>query len=113
MIRIYLIIAAVLTGAGGLWWINRVLDDRAALQVANAALQRSIEAKDMQIELSTFARTVTEAAYTRLKQRADEYDALRESLLKGGQDAPIPDWFCDYLNGLLGKTCDRNTPAIP
>lgn len=87
--------------SGSLWFMG-VLRDREALEAQNAALTRSMAALERQAAQARLAADVARAEAERFAAKAQEYDALREALIKGEQDAPLPDWFRDYLDQLLG-----------
>jgi cobalamin-dependent methionine synthase I len=58
---------------------------------------RDIAAMRLERDQARLAEAVAEAAASRIQQKAEEYDALREALLSGDEDVPIPDWFRDWL----------------
>lgn len=103
------IIGALVMGALGLagyvWWLRAEVD---ALASENASLTRSVVVLEGQIEQSKLAREVADAEAARVKARAAEYDALRETLMRGDDDAPLPEWFRDYLDRLLGGLPNAN-----
>lgn len=76
--------------------------DRADLKEQNAHLQREIAVQAEVAAQAALARDVAEAEAKRHRLRAEEYDALRESLLKGDNNATLPDWFIAYLERLFG-----------
>ena len=82
--------------------------DRDQLQAETAAQRSSIRALEIERDNARLARDVAQAARQRVEDQAAEYDALREALLKGKDDAPIPDWFRDYLAD-LGILLSGNT----
>lgn len=86
--------------AVALWWQSGRVD---ALIAENASLSRSVAALERSIERSKLARAVADANAARERERAEEYDRLRESLLRGEEDAELPDWFRRYLDDLLGR----------
>lgn len=62
--------------------------------------KRDVVAMGLERDQARLAEAVAEAAASRIQQKADEYDALREALLSGDQNVPIPDWFHDWLVNL-------------
>lgn len=58
---------------------------------------RDVAALELERDQARLAREVAEAAMSRIQVKADEYDALREALLSGDQNADIPNWFSDWL----------------
>jgi predicted negative regulator of RcsB-dependent stress response len=67
----------------------------------SASLQRSVSALEAERDAAKLAREVARAEAERFRVKSQEYDALRETLLKGENDAPLPDWFRSYLASLL------------
>jgi len=92
--------AAALTLAlvGLVWWQHAWID---ALRDETARLERAVKAEREAAAQARLAREVAEAHAERQRARAEEYDALREALLRGDADAPLPDWFRAYLDRLL------------
>ena len=98
--RLYLMVGAAVgvVSLVGLWqW--QTAQNR-ALRAENAMQAASITALRDQFEQARLAADVARAAAKREAERAEEYDQLREALLKGNDDAPLPDWFRDYLRNL-------------
>ena len=93
------LLVALLVVSGGAWLLYRANGD---LRVENASLARSVAALEDQRAQARLAADVARAAADRERARAAEYDALRETLLKGDDDAPLPDWFRAYLDRVLG-----------
>lgn len=87
-------------GLGAYIWYLQKANER--LTNENASLARSVEVLKKSKARAEQAREVADAAAERARERANEYDRLRESLLRGEDDAPLPDWFRDYLDELLG-----------
>jgi len=99
----YLPTAMALAAVGAAaWWLVGVLDDRAALQQENASLARSVAVLEREKENARLAEDVARAEAERQRKKATEYDALKEALLRGDEDAPLPQWFRDYFDDLLG-----------
>ena len=85
--RLYLAIGvlAVLLGLGGYAWFQQSRAAELAHKVDN--LKGEIEVKDRQIAQALVARSIADAEATRQRSKARELDQLKESLLKGGDDA--------------------------
>jgi hypothetical protein len=71
------------------------------------AAERVVEGLERTLEAERLAAAVSAAERDRFEARAAEYDALREALLEGGEDAPLPDWLAAYLASLLGVADER------
>ena len=102
MIRLLLGACAVLACLA-FWQWQRAgrWQDRAALE-ATEADHWAAEAATAQERLAQ-ARAAAERAdraQAEAAARAAEYDQLRRALIEGDQDAPLPDWFRDYLASL-------------
>jgi hypothetical protein len=98
-------IAGLAVGGWGAWEIA----DKATLTSALEAAGREKAALRGQLRQNAVATAVALSAAQDNQARADEYDALRDALINGDNDAPIPVWFCEHINGLLGSgTCDPN-----
>ena len=93
------LLGALCLALGAFWWVHRANGD---LRVENASLARSVATLEDQRAQARLAADVARAAADRARARAAEYDALRETLLKGDDDAPLPDWFRAYLDRVLG-----------
>lgn len=93
------VLAALVLAGGWIWWQSGTID---ALEADKARLERSLVVEREAREQARLAANVAQASADRERARAAEYDALRESLLKGNDDAPLPDWFRAYLDRLLG-----------
>lgn len=85
--------------------------ERDALRAETASQRASIRALEMERDNARLARAVAQAARERVESQAAEYDALREALLRGNDDAPIPDWFRTYL-GRLGVLQPRDADGV-
>ena len=72
----------------------------------NAILARSVTALEAERQAAKAARDVARAEAKRFKDQAEEYAKLREDLLRGNYDTPIPDWLTAYLERLLGGDRD-------
>ena len=92
---------AVLVGVWALWVGNQ----NKAAEIDR--LTRNVAVIELQMEHSKEARKVADAEANRHRLKSEEYDALKESLLRGNNETPIPDWFADYLDGLFGTTNAR------
>lgn len=75
---------------GYIWFQTGVVD---RLQKENASLQASIVAYESERELAREAQAVAEARATAVEARAKEYDLFRESILREGMDAKLPEWL--------------------
>lgn len=101
---------AVVGFVGGFMWMQS--QRIASLQEAKARLEQSVSEQKRLIQSERIARTVARAEAERFKARSDEYDALREALLEGNEDAPLPDWFVSYLDRLFAPRAD-GVPNAP
>lgn len=99
----YLTIALMTALCASLVAVVLLQRGNAALQAENASLTRSVAALEQQAAQSRLAADVARAAAQRERERAAEYDALREALIDGDEDADLPTWFRSYLDDLLGR----------
>lgn len=88
--------------AGAVWYVVSLRAENAALAFENASLSRSVAALEDQAEQARLAADVARAETARVAGKAREYDKLKETLLRGNEDAPLPNWFRDYLDALFG-----------
>lgn len=75
--------------------------DRKAKIAEISDLNRELAVQTRINEQTALARDVARAETDRLRRAAEEYDALREALLQGDENAPLPDWFRAYLGRLF------------
>lgn len=101
MIRAALGGLAVAAALGGGWWVYGVWAEKERLQVEVASQAREIAVQKAVLEQAQTARAIAQAEADRQKRAATEYENLRNSLVKGDNDAPLPDWFIAYLADLL------------
>lgn len=73
----------------------------AALSAENASLSRSIAVLEDSRAQARLAADVARAEAQRERDRAVEYDAFREALIEGNEDAELPEWFQGWLRELL------------
>jgi hypothetical protein len=92
-----LVALSALLAAG--WYVDGLRDDNAALRASLAAERRALAARDRTIEQRKEAAAVHAAHLKRKEAKSAEYDRLRDTL-NGVEDAPLPDWFVDYLRAL-------------
>lgn len=92
----YMLGAALL--GGGVLFVNNWLNQKEEI----ARLERENATKELVIEQEREARRVADANAARERIKAEEYDRLKEALLRGGDDVQIPDWFKSWLADLLG-----------
>lgn len=85
---------------------------RQAAEAEAASLRRSVAVLEDARDQAREAAAVANAAAERERGRAQEYDDLREALIRGDEDAELPDWFRDYLDNLLGGVLDQASPGI-
>lgn len=83
----------------------KLADTNLRLSVAQA----NVRALEEQAAQARAAAEVAKAAAAREAQRAKEYDALREHLMKGSTDEPLPEWFLAYLCRLGIGLCVEST----
>lgn len=101
----YIMGGLVLAVSAFVWWVMDLRADKARLVAENARLTRELAVQERVAAQAQEARAVADAHARRTRAKADEYDKLREALLKGDDDAPIPAFLCDYLNRLLPGAC--------
>lgn len=94
---------AALAVCAGLWWLVALVQDREALRAENASLARSVGALEQGRDQARLAAAVARAEAARQAARAAEYDRMKETILKGNHDEPLPDWLRDHLDQLLGE----------
>ena len=108
MIRAYIAAALILGAGAGLWYVQHLRASNEALTAALAASEHELRVQAGVLEQAKVARAVAEAHAARLQASSERYDDLRETLLRGDDDAPIPDFLCVYLVRLLGEGSCRN-----
>ena len=92
-----------LSGAlvAALWWSWA---DSKAKGAEIARLQGQVAVIERQAAQAKEARVVADAEATRHRVKSEELDNLKETLLRGHHETPIPDWFADYLDSLFNAT---------
>lgn len=65
------------------------------------AAERAVDGLERTLQAERIAAAVLAAERDRFEARAAEYDNLRQALLEGGEDAPLPEWLGDYIDSLL------------
>lgn len=100
-LRLYLSLALTVAALAGIGYVRHVIGQNALLRAESAELHREVRIARETAEQAALARDVARAEAARHAQAAAEYDAIREALLKGDDDAPIPEWFRAFLDGLL------------
>ena len=103
MIRVYLLLAALAAGAGGLWYVQSLRSSNADLTAEVASLEREATVRELAIEQKDEARRVAQAEAERLRVAAAEYDSIREWVLRSDDNAPIPPLLRDALDRLLRR----------
>lgn len=83
-----------------LWFL---WSDRADKLAEISSLQRELAVQAMVVAQKDEARRVADAEALRYRSAAKEYDDLKETLLRGDNDAPLPDWFRAYLASLFAR----------
>lgn len=83
---------------GGFAWLQQV--QKARYKVANELLRNELAVMQRERDVAREGRRVADALAARLQAKATEYDAIRESILRGGNDADLPDWFLDHLRSI-------------
>jgi hypothetical protein len=102
--------AFVALGAGA--WGGYQQKKVEAVTARAVAAERAVEGLERTLEAERLAAAVLAAERDRFEARAAEYDDLREALLEGGQDAPLPDWLAAYI-GRLHATDGTGGAARP
>lgn len=100
-LRLYLFVGAFLAGGAGVWYVAHLRDTNALLTASVAALEDDLRVQADIAAQAAQARDVARAEAARQASKAAEYDAIREALLKGDENAPVPRWFRDFLDDLL------------
>jgi uncharacterized protein HemX len=97
--KVAALMATVALGAGAWGTYEAKKAERATERAVMA--ERAVGALERTLEAERNAAAVLQAERDRFAERAEEYDQLREALLEGGDDADIPGWMRDYLDGLF------------
>ncbi|MFY0633694.1 MAG: hypothetical protein JXQ91_07775 [Vannielia sp.] len=84
------LLVATLAAAG---WAYVERAGRLSAQAEAASLRRSVAVLEDARAQARSAAEVARAEAERQAARAAEYDALKEALLRGGDDVALPDWF--------------------
>ncbi len=85
-------------GGGAAWWMSQRLE---ASKAKVARLEQDIMVIRAERDQAMESRRVARAEADRQRKRAEEFDQMREDLMKGTEDAPIPDWLSAYLDRLF------------
>lgn len=93
------VMALVALGAGA-WGGYQGKKAQRATERAVAA-ERAADALERTLEAERVAAAILAAENEANAARAAEFDALRETLLEGGDDAPLPGWLADYIASLM------------
>ena len=111
-IRQYLIAggAAVLLAIGVTIWLQASQIEK--LKLRNENLETSVDSLQKQNEQAREAQAVAERFAVEQARKANWYDAMRESVIGGGNDAELPEWFHAYLRD-LGFSGRDVQPADP
>ncbi len=102
-LRLYAALAALVAALAGLGYVRHMIGQNALLRAEAAELRREADTARQIASQAAVARNVAQAEAARQARKAAEYDAIREALLKGGTDEPLPDWFRAFLDGLLKR----------
>lgn len=94
------VMALVAVGAGAWGGYQGKKAERATERAV--AAERAADALERTLEAERTAAVILAAENEANAARAAEYDALRETLLEGGDDADLPDFLRDYLDRLFG-----------
>lgn len=86
-----------------IWWL---WSERAEERAARQELLRQLANAERIAEQAELARDVADAEADRISAKAREYDALKEALIRGEDDAELPDWFIAYLGSLFANDQD-------
>lgn len=93
--------AGALVVAGGvafsLWWQANKIEK---LELQNANLTTSMQSLERQADQAREAEAVAEAYAASITEKAKQYDAMREAILRGNHNEGLPDWFRAYLREL-------------
>lgn len=91
------------------WWVMDLQDKNEALTAENSRMERELDVAEARATQAREAQAVARAETERFRRAAEEYDQIRETILRGKDDAPIPDFLCAYLERLLGPgSCHRD-----
>lgn len=99
--RLYAALAALVAAFAGIGYVRHVIGQNALLRAEAVELHREVRIARETAKQAALARDVARAEASRHAKAAAEYAAIREALLKGDDDAPIPEWFRAFLDGLL------------
>lgn len=98
--RYWATLAVLAAGLAAAWWLTSLVKERDALRQANQILTVSVASLREQVDQTQEALAVARVVSQQERARAIEYDALREALIGGNNDADLPEWFVDYLHDL-------------
>ena len=107
MIRLYLSLALTVAALAGVGYVRHLIGQNALLTASVAALEDDLRVQADIAAQAAQARDVARAEAARQAKKAAEYDAIREALLRGDEDAPVPGWFRDFLDDLLRPGAPR------
>ena len=100
-LRLYAALAALAAALAGVGYVRHVVGQNTLLRAQVADLRTEVRIAQETAAQAALARDVARAEASRHAKAAAEYAAIREALLKGDDDAPIPPWFRAFLDGLL------------
>lgn len=100
-LRLYAALAALVVVFAGVGYARHVVGQNTLLRAQVADLRNEVRIAHETAAQAALARDVARAEASRHAKAAAEYAAIREALLKGDDDAPIPEWFRAFLDGLL------------
>lgn len=94
-------VMAIVAAGAGAWGGYQGKQAERATERAVAA-ERAADALERTLAAERAAAIILAAENEANAARAAEYDALRATLLEGGDDADLPDFLRDYLDRLFG-----------
>lgn len=100
-LRLYAALAALVVVFAGVGYARHVVGQNTLLRAQVADLRNEVRIAHETAAQAALARDVARAEASRHAKAVAEYAAIREALLKGDDDAPIPEWFRAFLDGLL------------
>jgi len=94
----WLAMVAAIIGLGlTVWTQGRTIETRTA---ERDEARHAVTVLSQKVEQAREAQAVADAYRLRNEQRANEYEAVKEALMRGDSDADLPEWFCDALRDL-------------
>lgn len=103
MIRIYALLAALAIGAGAILYVGHLRASNAEMARQIVLLQNEVKIAARRAEQAAAAQAAANAEAERARQVAGDLARIREEILRGSDNAPIPDALRRDLDRFLHR----------